>query len=61
MGESRPAGLALLVLGAAGLAIALGVGPAGRAQDLATGQRFAEAQGEAGARLLPRARGLGVG
>ena len=33
IGESRPAGLALLVLGAAGLAIALAVDLPGRAQD----------------------------
>ena len=48
MGESRPAGLALLVLGAAGLAIALGVDLPDVHNTGVIGQRFAEAQAKPG-------------
>jgi hypothetical protein len=48
VGESRPAGLALLVLGAAGLAIALGVDLPDVHKTGVIGQRFAEAQANPG-------------
>ncbi len=48
VGESRPAGLALLVLGAAGLAIALGVDLPDVNKTGVIGQRFAEAQANPG-------------